>query len=78
MALIYVLKEGNPYAQKKAEYSLEPKKALIAFVMQDIHNNFNTWEYPEHIKGIRRSDTFADHWYYDDYPGRRAIAAYPS
>ena len=74
---IYVLEEGSPDMQKKTEYSLEPKKALVAFIMQDIHHNFNTWEYPEIIKGMRQSDTVPDHWYYDDIAGRRVIAAYP-
>lgn len=77
MTLIYELKEGNPEIVKKAEYSIEPKKALIAYVMQNIFHNFNTWSYPDEIKGLRESDTIKNHWYYDDFQGRRVLAAYP-
>lgn len=45
--------------------------------MQNIFHNMNTWEYPETIKGMRESDTVPDHWYYDDFMGRRVLAAYP-
>lgn len=76
--LIYELREGDPDIRKKAIYTIEPKKALISYVMQEIFGNYNTWEYPEEIKGMRKSDTVKDHWYYDDYKGRRVIAAYPA
>ena len=77
LSLIYELKEGNPNMRKIAAYSISPKKALICYIMQYIYNDFNTWEYPEELDGIRASDTVKDHWYYDDIPGRRVIAAYP-
>ena len=50
MSLIFELKEGNPDVRKVAIYSLSPKKALIAYIMQNIFHNMNTWEYPETIK----------------------------
>ena len=78
VSLIYELREGDPNVRKKAEYTIEPKKALVAFIMQDIFKNYNTKEYPEELKGMRESDTVKDHWYYDDYKGRRVIAAYPA
>ncbi len=77
MSLIFELKEGNPDVRKVAIYSLSPKKALIAYIMQNIFHNMNTWEYPETIKGMRQSDTVPDHWYYDDFKGRRVLSAYP-
>lgn len=77
MSLIFELKEGNPDVRKVAIYSLSPKKALIAYIMQNIFHNMNTWEYPETIKGMRQSDTVLDHWYYDDFKGRRVLSAYP-
>lgn len=78
VSLIYELREGDPNIRKKAIYTIEPKKALISYVMQEIFGNYNTWEYPEELKGMRESDTVKDHWYYDDYKGRRVIAAYPA
>lgn len=78
LSMIYELKEGNPDIRKRAEYTIEPKKALVAFIMQDIFKNYNTWEYPEELKGMKESSTVKDHWYYDDYKGRRVIAAYPA
>ena len=77
-SLIYELREGDPNIRKKAIYTIEPKEALISYVMQEIFGNYNTWEYPEELKGMRESDTVKDHWYYDDYKGRRVIAAYPA
>ena len=78
MTCIFELKVGDPAIRKKAEYSIAPKKALVAFVMQNVYHNYNTWEYPEQIKGMRESDTVKDHWYYDDFSGRRVLAAYPA
>lgn len=78
LSMIYELKEGNLDMRKKAEYAIEPKKALIAYVMQNIFGNYNTWEYPENLKGMRESDTIKDHWYYDDFKGRRVIVSYPA
>lgn len=77
MSLIFELKEDNPNMRKVAIYSLTPKAALVAYIMQDIFHNMNTWEYPEMVKGMRQSDTVPDHWYYDDFIGRRVLSAYP-
>ncbi len=74
---IYELCEGNSFARMVATYSLEPKAAMVAYIRQSIHKDFNTWNYPEEIPGMRMSDTVKDHWYYDDPAGRRVICAYP-
>lgn len=80
-SMIYVLEEGKGY-RKAAEYSLPPKQALVAFIKQTLENNFNTWDYPETVEGMRESSTIKDHWYYDVFKSRGAkmnatIAAYP-
>ena len=76
--IIYELKEnGDGNINKIAEYTLSPKEALIAFVMQS-RKNFNTWDYPKEIKGMRESNTVPNHWYFDDIINDRVLAAYPA
>ena len=82
MTTIFMLEEGKPDVRRVASYSCSPKQALVAYVMQYIKNNWNTWEYPEMLEGMRESQTIADHWYYDLFKGRNAkvnavISAYP-
>ena len=78
LTCIFELKEnGDSGIHKVAEYNLQPRQAMIAYIEQSIYNNFNTWTYPEAIAGIRQSDMVPDHWYYDDIRGDRVIAAYP-
>lgn len=73
VSVIYELNEkGN--IERKAMYTLEPKKALVCYIMQQ-QNNYNTWEYPENIKGIRESQTAPNHFYYDQQ--NTVLAAYP-
>ena len=76
MTTIYELSEYDGAIRKKAEYSLPPKKALVCYIQQ-CNGNFNTWEYPDHLPGMRESKTVPDHWYYDDIENRRVVAAYP-
>ena len=52
---ILILETGKPEIKQAAIYSQEPKKALICYIMQYINHNFNTWEYPETLPGIRES-----------------------
>jgi hypothetical protein len=40
---------------QKSFYCLSAKQALIAAVMR-YNGNFNTWEYPENIEGIYKSN----------------------
>ncbi|MCC2256177.1 hypothetical protein LKD70_17485 [Ruminococcus sp. CLA-AA-H200] len=75
--MIYELKEGSPVACIVAEYSVDPKPALVAYIMQSLYNDYNTWDYPVMVKGMRESDTVKNHWYYDDFANRRVLAAYP-
>lgn len=58
-----------------AIYTLSPKKALINYIMQYIYNNYNTWTYPDHIDGIKKSKIKPDHYYYD--LESVVIASYP-
>jgi hypothetical protein len=62
---------------RQATYSTDSKQSLINFIMQDIRGNYNTWEYPTNIEGIRESPTVANHYYYDDMKNNRIIASYP-
>ena len=43
----------NGETETMAQYTLPRKQALIAFYMQTVHGNFNTWEYPEEIPEIQ-------------------------
>ncbi len=78
MSHIYTMDERTGHITHAATYSVSPKKALICYVMQYINHNGNTWEYPEHIDGIRESGTVQDHYYYDDITHDQIIAAYPA
>ena len=75
LSLIYELNE-NGKIEKKAEYTCNTKQALINYVMQFKKKNFNTWEYPETLQGMRESPT-KDNSYYYDYDNL-VIASYPS
>lgn len=76
--IIYELKEnGDGSISKIAEYTLNPREALICFIMQD-KKNFNTWDYPKEIEGIRESEILPNHWYFDDDINKRVLAAYPA
>jgi len=77
MTNIFVMDEQSGKIMRKATYSLDPKKALICYIEQTISKNFNTWEYPEDIAGIRESKKAANHFYYDDIKHNLIIAAYP-
>lgn len=65
MSKILSLKEGESGIKELAIYSLPPKKAMVCFIEQFLRGNYNTWEYPEEIEGMRESDTVGNHWYYD-------------
>ena len=77
MTEIWELKEGDGDMHRVATFSIPPKQALVAYIMQTIEKDFSTWQYPEKIAGMRESQTVADHWYYDDFARRRVLAAYP-
>lgn len=49
---------------KEMLYTLPPKEALIAGMMQH-KGNVNTWEYPKDIKGIYKSSVVKDRLLYD-------------
>lgn len=60
---IWELKE-NGTIERKSTYTLDSKRALIAFAEQHKGNN-NTWTYPEIIPGMRQSKSKPDNWYID-------------
>lgn len=83
ISTIFILEEGDPDIKKVAEYSKEPKQALICWLQQNICHNYNTWQYPEEMIGMRESDTLPDHWYFDLFKSRgdsmnAVVCAYPA
>lgn len=78
MAQIYKL-SADGVLSKVAEYSLSAREALVAYIMQYVRGNYHTWNYPDHIDGMRRSNlTYA--WYYDVIDGMNSyvLASYPA
>lgn len=61
----------NGIIEEIAEYSLEPKTALIAF-LQQTRGNYNTWDYPSDMIGIYKR---LDRFYYIDIANNRTIGA---
>ena len=61
----------NGHIEEIAEYSLEPKKALIAF-LQQTRGNYNTMDYPSDMVGIYKR---LDRFYYVDIANNRTIGA---
>ena len=47
--------DSNGKISKLAEYSVAPEQALINYIQQYIHGNWNTANYPKHMKSIRES-----------------------
>ena len=70
--------DSNGKITKIAEYSVEPEQALINYIQQTIHCNFNTWKYPKHMNQIRESRIKKNHFYYDDIPNDRVLTSYPA
>jgi ABC-type Mn2+/Zn2+ transport system ATPase subunit len=73
---IYEMEERSGKITRKAEYTIEPQKAIIAYIQQK-RGNYNTWTYPATMEGIRESQTVKNHFYYDDIPNNIIIAVYP-
>ena len=70
--------DSNGKISKLAEYSVAPEQALINYIQQYIHGNWNTANYPKHMKAIQESRIKKNHFYFDDIPNDRVIAAYPA
>lgn len=77
MSTIYACDEKTGKINRLCSYSISPKRALVTFIMQFLRRNYNTWEYPDSIPGMRESSTVKDHWYFDDFENQRVLAAYP-
>ena len=69
--------DSNGKISKLAEYSVTPEQALINYIQQYIYNNWNTASYPKRMKDIRESNIKKNHFYFDDIPNDRVLAAYP-
>ena len=46
-----------------ASYGLDPKRALIAYYMQNEKNSFNTWDYPENVDQIKERTMQLGYYY---------------
>ena len=57
-----------------AVYSISAKQALINFIMQK-QGNFNWWEYPTELDGVRQGYTRFDTYFFDD--GDIVYGAFP-
>lgn len=68
--------DGDGSITRLAVYSLNPEEALIAWIYQNLRNDYSTWNYPKHIKDVkpcRRSTGY----YYEDKKTDTVYAAYP-
>lgn len=65
LSIIYSMDEKTGDITRKAEYTLPAKKALIAYIMQYVKHDFNTWFYPDNIDGMRQSSNGEKGFYYD-------------
>lgn len=61
----------------KAQYTCNPKNALIAYTMQQ-KRNYNTWTYPKNIDGIFESKIKPHTFYYIDTNRNLIIQAFPN
>lgn len=77
MTTIFVIDEKTGKVVGTCAYSVGPKKAIVNYIMQYIKNNWNTWQYPEYIDGVRQSIKAPNRYYYDDISNGKIIAAYP-
>ena len=62
---ILEMDEQSGTITKTAVYSLPVKSALIAYYEQEVKKNWNTWEYPQDMPGIRESAKAANVLYLD-------------
>lgn len=69
--------DSNGTITQLAVYSLEPEKALIAWIYQNLRNDFNTWDYPKHMKGVKPCKRGTG-YYYEDRKTDTVYAAYPA
>jgi hypothetical protein len=66
MTSVIVALDENGNIYDCAIYSLNPKSALIAFIMQTFDCNYQTYDYPDTIKGMWESNINKNHWYWED------------
>lgn len=74
MTRICKIYPGGKIIEIGAFVGIDPKPALVAHIMQTIHHNFNTWEYPEVVTGMYPG-IVSSNWYYDTQDGG-TLAAY--
>lgn len=69
--------DGDGNIVQLAVYSLNPEEALIAWIYQNLRNDFNTWDYPKHMKGVKPCKRGTG-YYYEDRKTDTVYAAYPA
>lgn len=57
-----------------AGYSLPSKQALVAYIMQYFHGDYNTWQYPTVIAGMQKA-RMTGNWFFDADDGSTYVAA---
>ena len=73
-SLVYEVKNDNGQINKLATYSVDAKKAMIAFIRQQ-ENDYNTNSYPSIIEGMRKTP-IKNGWLYDDLINNRILVSY--
>ena len=73
-SLVYEVKNDSGKINKLATYSVDAKKAMIAFIKQQ-ENDYNTTNYPSIIEGMRKTP-IKKGWLYDDLKNDRTLVSY--
>jgi hypothetical protein len=71
---IYALTNDGKITER-AVYSISAKQALIAYIMQYIRKNWNTWQYPQEINGIFESPTKKGVFHFEDINNDRILTS---
>ena len=74
-SLIFEVRNDNGKVNQLATYSVDAKKAMVAFVKQQ-ENDYNIVNYPDIIKGMRKSPIKKSGWLYDDLKNNRVLVSY--
>ncbi len=62
--ILYDELTGEEKSQTIYTSTMTTKEALIAWIMQYIKHDYNTWNYPNNIEGITESKKRKDTYYY--------------
>lgn len=64
VSFVSLFDASKGYYVKEARYTLPPMEAMIAAVEQ-YKGNYNTWEYPKKLDGVRKSNFVKGRLLYD-------------